>query len=186
MIFNSFAYYIIFCSSVLIYGIGFNRESVMCNAPRKVLFGAIKSYICVLLTYLISFLINKMILIPLSIIEIYPFITILIYIIISVFFELLIQITTKRITAEFSVSFLTIILALNEGITLVDGIFICLSCLTSFYLLIPILFALQRRFISASKVNIFKQKSLIFLSMVIIMLALYSFNISWLNVGVIK
>lgn len=186
MILNSFFYYVLFCSSVLIYGIGFNRESVMCNFPRKVLFNAIKSYACVIVSFLLSFLINKSLLIPLEIIEIFPFFSLIIYIAITVFFEILIQVTTKKSSAEFAVSFLVLLLAVNEATSIVEGICICAGCLTAFYALIPILYALEKRMETSSANNMFKQKSLIFLSMVIIMVAFYAFNISWLNSGVIK
>ncbi|MBR0154972.1 MAG: hypothetical protein IJM22_02750 [Treponema sp.] len=186
MLLNSFVYYIFFGSAVLIYGIGFNRESVMCNYPKQVLFSAIKSYGCVAITYLLTYCLSMNFLIPLKIVEIFPFIALLVYITVSVFFEILIQVTTRRTAAEFAVSFLTVILALNEGVALVDGILICFSVLTCFYILIPILYALEKRMLASTANNLFKQKCLIFLSMVIIMIAVYSFNISWLNVGVIK
>lgn len=186
MLLNSFVFYILFCSSVLIYGIGFNRESVMCDYPKPVLFTAIKSYACVIISFLICYSLNKSLLIPLGIVEIYPFIALLIYVIITVFFELLIQITTKKSAAEFAISFLTVLLSLNEGITIIDGILICAGALTCFYVLLPILYAAEKRMLSSQRSTLFKRKSLIFLCMVIIMIALYSFNISWLNTGVIK
>lgn len=186
MILNSLFYYILFCSSVLIYGIGFNRESVMCNNPRKILFSAIKTYACVIISFILSFLINKSLLIPLNIVEIFPFFSLIIYIAITVFFEVLIQITTKKSSSEFAVSFLTLLLAVNESTSILEGILICFGCLTAFYILNPILYALDKRMESSNANDVFKQKSLIFLSMVIIMIALYSFNISWLNSGVIK
>lgn len=186
MILNSLFYYILFCSSVLIYGIGFNRESVMCNSPRKILFSAIKTYACVIISFVLTFLINKSLLIPLNIVEIYPFFSLIIYIAITVFFEILIQITTKKTSSEFAVSFLTLLLSVNEAMSIPEGILICASCLTAFYILIPVLYALEKRMESSTTNDIFKQKSLIFLSMVIIMIALYSFKISWLNSGVIK
>lgn len=186
MILNSFVFYILFCSSVLIYGIGFNRESVMCDNPRHVLFSAVKSYSCVILSFIICYGLNKALLIPLGLAEVYPMIAVLVYATISVFLEILIQITTKRTSSEFAVSFLTLILALNEGLNLLDGILICAGALTSFYILIPVLYAAERRMKSSSTSSKFKRKSLIFLCMVIIMTALYSINISWLNEGVIK
>lgn len=186
MILNNFLYYILFCSSVLIYGIGFNRESVMCESPRPVLFTAIKSYACVIVTFLLTYGVNKSLLLPLGLIEIYPFFALLIFIAITVFFEILIQITTKRSSAEFAIAFLTVLLSLNEGTTIIDGVLICAGALTCFYILIPILYAVEKRILSTTTNNKFKLKSLIFLSMVIIMIALYSFNISWLNAGVIK
>ena len=184
MFLNSFFYYILFCSSVLIYGIGFNRESVMCNNPRKVLFNAVKSYACVILSFIIMFFLNKALLIPLDIVEVFPFFALIVYIAMTVFLEVIIQITTKKTSAEFAVSFLVLLLSVNEASTWLEGIFICAGCL--FYVLIPILYALDKRMETSSANNMFKQKSLIFLSMVIIMIALYSFNISWLNSGVIK
>lgn len=186
MILNSFVFYILFCSSVLIYGIGFNRESVMCDYPKSVLFTAIKSYACVIISFLLCYFLNNALLSPLGIIEVFPFFALLIYIIITVFFELLIQITTKKSSSEFAISFLTLILALNEGITIVDGILVCAGALTCFYLLIPVLYAAEKRMLTTQRSTVIKRNSLFFLCMVIIMLALYSFNISWLNTGVIK
>lgn len=186
MVMNSFVFYVLFCSSVLIYGIGFNRESVMCNSPKDILFTAIKSYGVVILSFVLCFFLIKALLIPLGLVELYPFFTLLVFVIISVFFEILIQITTKKSSSEFAVSFLTVILALNEGISLLDGILICAGGLTCFYLLIPVLYAAEKRMLSSQTTTLFKRKSLIFLCMVIIMLAVYSFNISWLNAGVIK
>lgn len=186
MLLNSFIYYIFFCSSVLLYGIGFNRESVMCSKPGTVLFNVVKSYACVVISFVIIFFINKFLLIPLKLVEIYPFFALIVFIIISVFFELLIQITTKRSSSEFAISFLVLLLAVNEGVSVIDGILICTGALSSFYLLIPILYSLEKRMTFVKKESIFKQKCLVFLSMVILMLALYSINISWLNEGVIK
>lgn len=186
MILNSFLYYVLFCSSVLIYGIGFHQVSVLCESPKKIILGAIKSFSCVIISYLFSYGINKTILIPLSIIELYPFIALLLFISISVFFEILIEITIKKNFAEFSVCFLSLLLALNEGITLLDGILICMGILTCFYALLPVLFAIDKKMSLIIPNNVLKRKSIIFLSMILIMLALYSFNISWLNTGVIK
>lgn len=186
MIINNFTFYILFCSSVLIYGIGFNRESVMCEYPKPVFFTAVKSYACVMISFLICYYLDMALIVPLGLAELYPLFALLVYVIISAFLEILIQITTKRTSAEFAVSFLTLILALNEGTTLGDGIIICVSSLTSFYLLIPILFAIEKRMIGSTTSSVFKRKCLIFLSMVVILIALYSFNISWLNAGVIK
>lgn len=186
MILNSFVFYILFCSSVLIYGIGFNRESVMCDNPRHVLFSAIKSYLCVILSFMLCFGLNSSLLLPLGIVEVYPLIAVLVYVIITVFLEIVIQIATKRTSSEFAVSYLTLILALNECTGFIDGILICAGCLTCFYILIPMLFAAEKRMKSSSTSSKFKRKSLIFLCMVVIMVAFYSFNISWMNTGVIK
>lgn len=186
MILNSFFYYILLCSAVLIYGIGFHQTSVLCESPKKVFLGAFKSISCVIISFLFSYGINRTILIPLSLIELYPFISLLIYVSISVFFEILIEITTKNNFSEFSISYLTLILAINEGVTILDGIIICVSILTCFYMLLPVLFAIEKRMSLIIPNNVLKRKSIIFLTMILIMLALYCFNISWLNNGVIK
>lgn len=186
MILNNFAFYILFCSAVLIYGIGFNRESSSGTPLKTVLFTALKSYACVVISYLASFGISAAILIPLGLSELFPFAALLIYVAVSVFFEILIQITAKNSAAEFAVSFLTLILALNEGISLADGLLICVGSLTCFYALLGILHAFEKRMNVSKRASPLKQKSLIFFVMIVIMIALYSFEISWLNAGVIK
>lgn len=186
MVMSSFFFYIFFCSSVLLYGVGFNRETAVCSNPKNLIFTAIKSTICVLLTYAIAYGINANILIPLKLYELFAFTTLIVYLVIGVFVELFAELSFKQSAAEFAVSYMIVVLALSECSGFADGIIICISCLVSFFSLAPVLFILTSKMQSKNTKNILVQKSLVLLCMVVIMIALYSANISWLNPGVIK
>ncbi len=186
MILNSFIFYIFFCSAVLIYGIGINRQTEASASGSNMILNAIKTYSCVVITVVITFLISKALLIPIGLAELFPLVSLLIFLSFSVFIEILINITAGRSVAEYAVSFLTILLSLNEGLTLVESIMISLGCLTSFYLLIPVLSAMLNRVETVRNLEELQKKTIVFFCMIVIMIALYSLNISWLNPGVIK
>lgn len=186
MILNSFLFYFIFASAVLIYGIGINSNAEVTYSRKNLLPVIIKSYVCVISTVVFSFLINKFLLLPVGLIELYPMFALLVFMALSVFIEILIQVTAKKSASEFAIAFLCVVLALNEGITLVDAIIIAFSCLTSFYLLIPFLYAILRRIDSVKNLDAYSQKCSMFFIMVVFILALYSLNISWFNMGLLR
>ena len=121
--------------------------------------------------------------VPLSLHELYPFVCILIFSLVSVFIEVLIRLTVNSIVTEFSVSFLCILLAINESLSLLEAVLFALCCITSFYILIPVLAALRRRNEHASPLPVFKN-SLILFSLAILILFVLVFDASWLNGGI--
>lgn len=108
---------------------------------------------------------------------------ILIFLLVSVFLEVLIRLTVHSYMTEFTVSFLCILLAINESLTIVEAILFVICCLTSFYVLVPVLSALRRRNEHASSLPVFKN-SLILFSLAILMFFVLVFDVSWLNGGI--
>ncbi len=76
---NSFLYYTIFSSVVLIYGIGLNRIAEFGISKTNGLIVFLKEIIGILLTSILSWLIISEILIPLKILEVFPVISFLIF-----------------------------------------------------------------------------------------------------------
>ncbi|MBQ5848873.1 MAG: hypothetical protein IIW49_08170 [Treponema sp.] len=179
-------YYAFFSSAVLFYGIGLNRSTLI-PSFSEVLGTLFKMLASILATTVLSWLFIQNILIPLGLAELYPLVSLLIFLGITIFFETLIRITAKTVTAEFHISYLIVLLALNESTTIYDVMIISASCLLSFMFIIPIINAIKNRIslVGDTSVN-GNYKSLLLVSLAILVVALAVGNISWLNSGVIQ
>lgn len=169
--------------SVFLYGIGLNRAIIYSSSPKGLGLSYLKSLLSTIPTVGLSYGIIQSLLVPLQLQELYPFVCIMIYLVISVFFEVLIKLTAQFTITEFSVSFLCVLLAINESFSLFESIAFVICCLTSFYILVPILVALRKRNEQANPLPVFKN-SLILFSLAILMLFVLVFDASWLNGGI--
>lgn len=179
---NTLLFYILFCSAVLIYGVGMLPVAEMSLSRRKFFLTALKSFFCVIITVVLTYLIKKLLLLPLKLDDLYPLVALVIFISVGVFLEIIIQITARKSGAEFTLPYLTIILALSEGSGLLDSLAISVAILASYYVLVPILQAFCNRTALLKSTDSFRQKISLFLCMVVFMLALYSLNASWINI----
>ena len=171
--------------AVFLYGIGLNRAIIVSSSPKDVGLSYIKSLSASVSTVSLAYLVIYNLLVPLSLQELYPLVCILIFLVVTVFIEVLIRLTVTMVIAEFSVSFLCILLAINESISLAEAVLFVICCLTSFYLLIPVLAALRKRNDHAISLPAFKN-SLILFSLAILILFVLVFDASWLNGGVAR
>ena len=183
---SNILYYIIYTSSVLIYGIGINRAVVYSENPDHLLIKGIKLVLTVEATSVLSFLVTRSLLIPANVTEMYPFVAVLIYTAIAVFIEAIIRITARISTAEFGISFMYVILALNESTTIAECSINSVIFSASFFLLIPVLYAINRRIQISRHTKDVENQSLLFISIALIMIILLVWNVTWLNPGVFK
>jgi electron transport complex protein RnfA len=179
-------YYLIYTSAVLIYGIGTNRATVVCLKPNHIVLYFVKMIITVSCSTALIYLLTKSLLIPISIAELYPFIAVLVFSAVSVFIESLIRITSKITAAEFGVSLLCVLLAVNESTSLVQSVLIACLCTVSFYLFVPVIYSIRKRIEIGRPASDFENSSLILISVAIIMIVLVVWNVSWLNPGVFQ
>lgn len=182
-IINLILFYTLFSSSVLVYGIGPLRAAETSLSRKNMLLSAFKSAACVLSSLSLTYIIIKLLLSPLGLTELFPLVALLLFIALGIFFEIIIQLTSKKTASEFAVSYLIIILALNEGENLAEAVLISIACLLSHYMLIPLLFSFTRKMAGAKNTDNFRQKTSVFLCLVILSIALYALNISWINAG---
>ncbi len=185
-IIDTLLFYTLYCSAVLIYGVGILQEAETSVSRKKTAQTAVKSFASALVTVSLTYSINKLLLSPLGLTELYPLAALLLWAAFSVFFEIIMQLTSKKPSAEFAVSYLSALLALNESSNLMGAIVICVCCLADYYLLIPILYSFTSKIASVKNTDIFKQKIAVFLCMMVLLLALYALNISWIYAGVEK
>lgn len=184
-ILNTLLYYICFSSAILIYGLGINKSISLSEfLPQK--FSAIfKIIFSIFLSSILSWTVMKYILLPLNIIELYPFTTFIIYIIVNTFLENIIRITTGNSTTEFVFSFLLVLLSVSESISLVNSIIICTSCIISFLFLIPLLYSFKIQSSDYDKnKDLFLCKFIFFLAFLLLILSVW--DIMWINPEVIK
>lgn len=169
--------------SVFLYGIGLNRAVIFSSSPKGLILSYVKSLLSTVSTVSLSYAVIQNILVPLRLQELYPFVCIMVFLVISVFFEVLVKLTAHSTITEFSVSFLCVLLAINESLSLLEAILFVICCSTSFYTLVPILAALRKRNEQANPLPVFKN-SLILFSLAILMLFVLVFDVSWLNGGI--
>lgn len=174
-------YYLIFASPLLIYGIGLNRALVLGDSDKGVALSCLKMLICVVSSATLTYLLNVNLLAKVSLHGIYPFMAVLIFVVISIFIESIFRLTAKSGTSEFSVSILIIILAVNESISLYECVFFSCVAVLSFYLFILVLRSVVRR-MDYNKPEVKSANTgFILISIAVIVLALLSWNVTWLN-----
>jgi len=177
----------IFVSSVtLIYGFGFKKLILISKKPHHIIAYCLKSLLSITASISLTWVIANNILAAYNMAEIYPFFAVLFTVFFSMIFQRFIFSSFKIDTAEFTLTFLTVILAVAEGGDFQNALIIGISSCISFYFLIPLLWSIRKRFQLSAISTDFKTGALAFISLALIILALYSSNVSWLNLGVYK
>lgn len=174
-------YYIASASAILFYGIGISRTISLRDNFSFLLLSCIKSLSTVAATIAVSYLVNYWLLVPVQLSELYPFVTMFVFLIFSVLLEIFIGIGIKKTPAEFSITVLSIILALNEGLSIGHSVIIGCSCILSFYALIVIFHSMRDRVSFYTNPAGIKIYPVLLLSLSAVILAIFGCNISWFN-----
>lgn len=182
----SFLYFIFPACAILYYGIGNPRVILVSDELSDHTLGGVKAVFSVVSSTVLTYLFSNALLAPYSLSEFFPFAALFIFISISILIEVIVRITAKRTTAEFTVSFLIIILSVGESLSLPEAIFIALSCILSFYLVAFLIFIIKRRISIAKTPASMTNSSLVFLTLAFLMIILCVTNVSFLNPGVLK
>ena len=183
---DTFLYYTVFSSIVLIYGIGVNRLTEIGNFEFNHITFYLKTLISIFTTIILTWFITKYILAPIKLIELYPLFALLIFICFNSFIEALIRLTTGNSTTEFIISFLVILLSLSECSSILDSVVICLCCFTSMILILPLIYTLKARVISNENKITEKFYSLFFMFLALLIIIISVLDVDWLNPGVIE
>lgn len=178
---NTILFYLFSSSALLFYGIGANRTLINSESFSSRFVSFIKCLIVAAGTSSLSFILNKVLLIPMGMVELYPFIAIVLFIIISLIVEILSSIGVRSTVSEFSVPFLSVLIALNEGITYAETVVISLIGVVVFYFMNIILWCLRGRIEVHYPDAGLKTISILMLSFAVIVIAVYGYNVSWLN-----
>lgn len=178
-------YYLLFSSAVLVYGIGLNRI-VTADYGSDFFLLFFRTLITVVCSVLFGKLFIWLLLEDAGMIMLFPFFCALVQIIISAFFQVIVDITAKISTAEFSVSFLATVLAISESFTVGEAVLFSICFVCTFYILLPVIRILQKRLMYTQPVPAFSTGALLFISVAVLLLCLGVINVSWLVPGVLK
>ena len=182
----TFLYYTLFSSVVLIYGIGLNKIAEIGIVKFKETIFYVKCSVSILSSAVISWLITYYILVPLTITELYPLVCFIVYACISTFLGGIIRLTTGHTTSEFAVSYLLILLSIEESSSLLFTLFISLSGLLSMLIIIPFSLTFRRRVCSNGRLLDERYYSLYFIFLAVLILLLSVWDVIWLNPGAIQ
>lgn len=184
--FQTFLYYSLFSSIVLIYGIGLNKIAEIGIVKFKETIFYIKCSISIVSSSVISWLITYYLLVPLTITELYPLVCFIVFSCISTFLGGITRLTTGNSTSEFAVSYLLILLSIEESSSILFTLFISLSGLISMLIIIPFSLTFRRRVCSNGRLLDEKYYSLYFIFLAVLILLLSVWDIAWLNPGAIQ
>lgn len=178
---STILFYLFSTSAVLVYGIGVNRLLSMDDKFSSVIISFIKAAVVGIATSSLSFIFIRLFLIPLELAELFPFITVIVFILASFLVEIFVSIGVKNSASEFAVPLLSILLGLNEGTSILEVMIITVFSIAIFYILYAVIFCLRGRISVHTPDAGLKNYSIIFLSLAVIIVALYGWNASWLN-----
>lgn len=180
-------FYTVFSSVILIYGAGLGAATVVSQGMKDLALPLVRIFSSVLSSAALTWVITKFILVPLKATLLYPLVAVLVFIAFSLFIDSLIRIVSGKAAPDFDFSFLVVLLALNESATLADVILISLSAFISLVLALPLLHSLEKRIdVAGNSMLHTNRKSLLLVSVAIVVVALLSGNVSPFTPGVLK
>ncbi|QTQ16226.1 hypothetical protein [Treponema parvum] len=178
---NGFFYYLLISSAVLVYGIGFDRLLFINKRIKPLAYDFLKIFVSVELTTILSKIFTDTVIFRLSMCELFPFFTLLIYFIMLTGFNLLFYKKLYVSCKEFPLVFLFSLLSIYESSSVLGSAVIGAACVFSFSIIHLLIVSLKKRFsFFKPPVNI-DTISLFYINMAIILIAVSAWNISWLN-----
>lgn len=174
-------YYIASASAMLFYGIGINRTISLREDYSALRISFFKGLSTSASTCAVSYLVVAWLFSTTGLEELFPIVVILIYIIFLLFVEIFVGIGIRPAGAEFSIPLLSVILGINEGVTIGHAVVITCCCVSSFYIMLVIFHSVVGRvkfYRNEQSMYIF---CMLLLSLAAIILALCGWNASWIN-----
>jgi len=178
---STILFYLFSCSSILVYGIGVNRLLSLDDRLSSIIISFIKAVVIGIGTSVLTFVMTDIFLLPLDLAELYPFVAVLLFTLISFIVEIFISIGIKNSASEFAVPLLSILLGVNEGTNIFEVMVITVFSIGIFYILYAVIFCLRGRISVHTPDAGLKNYSILILSLGVIIIALYGWNASWLN-----
>lgn len=183
MILDTILIYLIFSSAVLVYGTGLKQILDYSADPKRFLFQMIRIMVTIVLSVFVSRGITVLFLVPARLQELFPFVCIIFTILFAIITEKLCELFFNIEVKEIAITICSVIIGVNEGLTMLHSILIGVLCSLSFFLFLPFLYAIRCRMKYSQQHIDFRKGALVFLSIALIMLVLFSMNVSWLNLG---
>ena len=187
---SSFLYYFIYSSAFLLFSLGFENFTDAYNKPKNILLDLALMLFSVLVTVSILYLLNIFILIPGGFSDIIPFAAVLVFALIRMLVFILFSPFEKKHSlgnlARFSISFLFVLLCLFESSSFLDCLVTGLASILSYFLFVIIVYAIEKRIEISKPDHDFKSSVMIYMSFAILIICLFSWNLSWIAQEVLR
>lgn len=175
-------YYLLTASSVLFYGIGLSKTVSHSDSLSQSMLTCFKSLFSAGSATAVSYLLINWLLVPVQLVEIFPFLAALIFILTSTLTEIFIGVGSGQSPVDFSIPLLSVFLGLNEGLSL--GLAVTIACMSiiSFYCVLIVFHCVRKRVGFHASGGGLGVCAVLLLSLALVMMAIYGLNVSWLNV----
>jgi Mg2+/Co2+ transporter CorB len=178
---NSLVYYLLYSSFIFVHGLClewviFRSENIR-ELPLR--FG--KNLICVSSTSLLTSLVMRGVHGNTGFGDLMPFIAVLAFTVTALLCEALIRITAKRSAAELAMPLLCVIFAHSETRTLTMALFLSIFALLTFYLAVLLMYSFRKRLDTTKPSPYFAGPGLLFLSLAVLALIMFSLGTAWIN-----
>ncbi len=180
MILGTILYYIASSSAILFYGIGINRTISINDNFYDSLLSCFKALVTGASVTAVSYLVSMWILIPVHLAEIYPLLTVVIFLIFTTLSEIFIGIGLGSAQTEFTIPLLSIFLGINEGTSIGFAVIITCTCIISFYLLVIVFHVVKERISFYASDSGLKKYAVLLICLAAIVIAICGCNTSWL------
>ncbi len=182
MIFQIILMYIILSSLCLIFEISLKKLYFFSENHKTILFSSLKTVVVVMLTILISFFILKYVLIRFNMTFILPFLILVLILAISIVFEIINKDLFTSTTSDYILCFISAYIASSEGTSLPISLLVSATSVSCYYIILYILFCVDKRNSTVIKATNSNTIPLLLLTLAIIILASFSWDVSWLSI----
>lgn len=177
--------YSFYSSAVLLYGVGLKESILYSGKIKNVLKQSAMAVVVSMLSVLIIYPIMHFWMFPYGFAELYPVLCVFVVAAIGKTIETLINADSSHVSFECILPLCIVILALDEGGSFLSAFAITVSACFSFCIITLILYALRKRLHFATHAKHIEGLPILYISIGILVLILYAWNISWWNFGVI-
>lgn len=180
-------YYVFYVSIVLVYGVGLSQLTIKCqNININIFIELLITLFIVLISVISLYFVYLKILIPLKLSPLFIIFCLLFIMPLTILVKLFNKSFAFIDCVSFYVTVPCVFLSITLSTNFLNAILISLFFIISYYLLIPIIYSINIRIKKSYPAIDFSHGSFIFIIIAIILISTFSFDISWLNSGVIR
>lgn len=173
-------FFLIFSSAVYNYGIGLQFKKY---TLKEYLISFAQVFVELFFSLTLSWFLIQKALVPIGLPKLFPLIAFLSFYISHSLIHFFLDLIKIDASTELFVPVLILIISIFHSLSYTMALIISFSCLISYFFSIPLFYAIEIRINKAQVQPVFRTGALILISLAVIMLSLYAFDLSWLFKG---
>lgn len=177
-------FFFIFSSALFNYGIGLQSFLLKEYNLKRYLLCFLQVLIELFLSLAVSWFFIRHILLPIQLTELFPLIVFLVFYLFHTLISFLVETIDLEASNEIFLPVLILIMSFLHSMNFSKALIISLACHLSYFLAIPILYAIRLRIDQVHPLPAFKTGALVLISLAVIMISLYAFDLSVFFQGV--